>query len=465
MYFTRNVVLGMLVGVMPVVAAISLPLRYETDFSQDPLWTTNNPERYYLDTSDGTYFIIQENEPIPGGSYSLYDAGYDGRSFLLRFDICMLWNNYASDVQVGLYNPTLEGNPGCAVYIIFTREDRGLTILLNWYNAAGNQGGVEFTEPDFVHNTWYRVAIEYDHETGLLGATVTVRDTGSVFATLGPVSTGPFSADMGLVGSSHVETTGAWQVLGAQSAGKIDNVAYYNGDTYSLSEAPQGFVSVCATTSSYWSAFEWGNRIVGIDTVRFSAAEIGSAVEAIVQDIDFFTPCIQEDGKAIEVGVILFANGELLALPPGENQEIARITLCGEVSAGTEIRFVDDVGDRGSPITMAAASGESITTSGTPLVLSPGLRASFKRGDTNDDKRFDIADPVVVLAYLFAQGSLLCPDAADANDSGALDIADPIYMLAWQFAGGPDLPPPWLAFGPDPTGDDLDACQVSHCNE
>jgi len=81
MYFTRNVVLGMLVGVMPVVAAISLPLRYETDFSQDPLWTTNNPERYYLDTSDGTYFIIQENEPIPGGSYSLYDAGYDGRSF------------------------------------------------------------------------------------------------------------------------------------------------------------------------------------------------------------------------------------------------------------------------------------------------------------------------------------------------------------------------------------------------
>ncbi len=64
--------------------------------------------------------------------------------------------------------------------------------------------------------------------------------------------------------------------------------------------------------------------------------------------------------------------------------------------------------------------------------------ASFRRGDSNDDGRFDIADPVHLLLHMFAGGRRpYCADAADADDNGAVNISDVLVMLGELFQRRP----------------------------
>jgi hypothetical protein len=46
-------------------------------------------------------------------------------------------------------------------------------------------------------------------------------------------------------------------------------------------------------------------------------------------------------------------------------------------------------------------------------------------------------------------------DACDTNDDGRFDIADAVYILSYVFDGGPPPPPPFPDCGIDPTPDDL----------
>jgi hypothetical protein len=87
----------------------------------------------------------------------------------------------------------------------------------------------------------------------------------------------------------------------------------------------------------------------------------------------------------------------------------------------------------------------------------------FRRGDANRDGAFDIADPILVLGFLFGSAPLDCPSAADANDDEAVDIADAISSLAALFGGGPPPPPPFLGCGPDPTPGTLGCGGASGC--
>ncbi|MBN1419058.1 MAG: hypothetical protein JXP34_09795 [Planctomycetes bacterium] len=83
---------------------------------------------------------------------------------------------------------------------------------------------------------------------------------------------------------------------------------------------------------------------------------------------------------------------------------------------------------------------------------------SFIRGDVNRDDAIDLADPVAILAYLFADEALAsCADAADANDDGIVNIADPIAELMHIFGGLSDmhLPAPYPLAGDDPTADGM----------
>jgi len=59
----------------------------------------------------------------------------------------------------------------------------------------------------------------------------------------------------------------------------------------------------------------------------------------------------------------------------------------------------------------------------------------FVRGDANDDGQVNIADPIRILAYMFAGASSGCLDATDVDDDGAVGIADPILLLSGLFAG------------------------------
>ncbi|MBN1419434.1 MAG: DUF1565 domain-containing protein [Planctomycetes bacterium] len=59
----------------------------------------------------------------------------------------------------------------------------------------------------------------------------------------------------------------------------------------------------------------------------------------------------------------------------------------------------------------------------------------FIRGDASDDGKIDIADPIRILAYLFAAAPGGCLDAFDAGDDGSVGLADPVLLLNGLFAG------------------------------
>ncbi len=83
----------------------------------------------------------------------------------------------------------------------------------------------------------------------------------------------------------------------------------------------------------------------------------------------------------------------------------------------------------------------------------------FIRGDFDEDGDVSIADPIVLLEYLFTGGVLPgCQDALDANDEGFIDVADPIYVLQYLFALEPAPPAPFPDAGLDPTTDDDFGC-------
>jgi hypothetical protein len=77
----------------------------------------------------------------------------------------------------------------------------------------------------------------------------------------------------------------------------------------------------------------------------------------------------------------------------------------------------------------------------------------FLRGDCNADGDVNIADPIALLGYLFADAAEpICLEACNGNDDGDLNIADPIAILGYLFGStGQNLPPPSTECGTDPT--------------
>ena len=55
---------------------------YETDFSTDPGWETNNPARYYWDVTSQTYFTDNYTN---SQEWATTDLAYNGESFRLVF--------------------------------------------------------------------------------------------------------------------------------------------------------------------------------------------------------------------------------------------------------------------------------------------------------------------------------------------------------------------------------------------
>jgi hypothetical protein len=106
----------------------------------------------------------------------------------------------------------------------------------------------------------------------------------------------------------------------------------------------------------------------------------------------------------------------------------------------------------------------------TPATEPP--RPVFHRGDSNNDGKHNISDPVNTLNVLFlGSGAIPCQDAADSNDDGQVNISDPVNSLNVLFLGvgavPPPLPPEALQpCGVDPTEDrpsDLGCETYAHC--
>ncbi len=89
----------------------------------------------------------------------------------------------------------------------------------------------------------------------------------------------------------------------------------------------------------------------------------------------------------------------------------------------------------------------------------------FVRGDCNADGQTDIADAVTMLLCKFSGHTCWCEDACNVNDDRSFDISDPVYLLNYQFSGGfpPKSPFPGCGTDPTPHNDPFPFCSRSAC--
>ncbi len=138
---------------------------------------------------------------------------------------------------------------------------------------------------------------------------------------------------------------------------------------------------------------------------------------------------------------------ELGPFPDG----LALVDLRYDVHADDSLKFCDHVGSVTfeNSVTIDSVDYKPRTRTGARLVTG-GLTARFIRGDADLSGRVNIADPVMILVYLFSDGPApACMDAADGNDVARVDIADAIYLLNYLFVNGPPPPPPFPNAGRD----------------
>ena len=84
----------------------------------------------------------------------------------------------------------------------------------------------------------------------------------------------------------------------------------------------------------------------------------------------------------------------------------------------------------------------------------------FVRSDANADSRYDIADAISTVRFLFlGVGSPPCLDAVDSNDDGDTDLTDAIFLLNYLFQSGSPPAAPFGACGFDATDTDSLGCE------
>ena len=87
-YLISLIIAVFLLGVIPPLQALSddntVNVIYQTSFTSDPNWLTNNPSTNYWDPNKGMYhFSI---EPSTGG-YAYTPVDYERGSFTLEYDV------------------------------------------------------------------------------------------------------------------------------------------------------------------------------------------------------------------------------------------------------------------------------------------------------------------------------------------------------------------------------------------
>lgn len=205
---------------------------YQTDFSTDPGWVTNNSSLLHWDAAEESYYANQINVNY-AGNYAYYDVGHDGSSFRLEWDILVSSSQYASGLTFGIFDHDLNtNNSESYATVTFVRNDQGHVLGMKWCGASQvNPQSVWENSSQWSLNTWYQVSLEYDSSSSTMTVSVTDRATGNPYCFLTASGVGPFDSDMGLIGNSNVRD-GTYQVPGAQFTGRFDNVTFSLAASY-----------------------------------------------------------------------------------------------------------------------------------------------------------------------------------------------------------------------------------------
>ncbi len=204
---------------------------YQTDFSTDPSWITNNPSYYYWDVAQQNYHFETE-----GGTngYSYVPVDYTDGPFTLEYDLRISSMKKESAVRFGVTGSDMDISHGAVVLADFDYNTYGKIMSLRvidpnnhlyekssrYDSYCGEQPNCETKQ--FAENVTYHVVVRYNDQGNQADIKITEKDTGNLvwgyFVGL--------SNDLYSLNRLAITTKGDYSV-GNTAIGSIDNVVLY----------------------------------------------------------------------------------------------------------------------------------------------------------------------------------------------------------------------------------------------
>ena len=180
--------------VLPVQAesAGSSPVKviYQTPFSSDPHWTTNNPSSDYWDPSEGMYHFSLEPST---GNYAYTMIGNMDGSFTFEYDVTLDRVDNGAAFRFGLTGAEMDFNKGPNVISLFSNGKHENIMSLHLVSngnrelEVNSQSGDELTSGPIAYkgptvrfelNRTYHVSITYDDDRKMTTMRVSDKTSG-----------------------------------------------------------------------------------------------------------------------------------------------------------------------------------------------------------------------------------------------------------------------------------------------
>jgi hypothetical protein len=198
---------------------------YQSAFSTDPHWTTNNPSTDYWDQAKGMYhFGIS-----PSTQNSAYSPAidYTGGSFTLEYDVTLQQVDAGATFRLGFSGTDMDRNKGPNIVTEFPNAKFGQIMVLHVVSQSAKMEEVSsdttsYSGPTVKYdlNTIYHVKVDYNADTNVITETVTNKASGEQVWSY-YVATQENLKGMNRI---YIGSVGDYGTMGLYAVGWIDNV-------------------------------------------------------------------------------------------------------------------------------------------------------------------------------------------------------------------------------------------------
>jgi len=183
----------LLVFISPLQAASddnTVNVIYQTSFSADPDWVTNNPTTNFWDPNMGMYrFSIEPST----GSYAYTEVDYERGSFIFDYDLILTQLDEGATFRFGLSGAEMDPSKGPNVLTQFTNAKFGRIMWLHLVTPGNkimemnsqsgdtlSSGPAAYSGPTVKYelNKTYHVTVNYDDDHKILSMRVNEKLTG-----------------------------------------------------------------------------------------------------------------------------------------------------------------------------------------------------------------------------------------------------------------------------------------------
>ena len=164
---------------------------YQSAFSTDPRWITNNPSSDYWDPTVGMYHFSIEPST---GAYAYTGVNYNGGSFTLEYDVILNRIDDGATFRLGFSGDDMDPGEGPNALTEFTNDKFGQIMWLHMvspgnkmvevnseHDDALSSGTIAYNGPTVKYelNTTYHVTMSYDADQQILSMKVNDKTSGN----------------------------------------------------------------------------------------------------------------------------------------------------------------------------------------------------------------------------------------------------------------------------------------------